>query len=83
MRALSGVNEARGSVVVSKKVCHGAVERTRLRRRVYAALSSVLQQRATPLWVVLFARRDAPQVDTQTLTSEIKDLYERAEEVYQ
>lgn len=66
------------AVVVPKRIAKRAVPRTRLRRRIAAAVARVLPQGPAGHSVVVLAKSTAAEVSTHTLARELTALFSRA-----
>lgn len=70
--------DSKFSVSVSKKVASTAVERNRIRRRVYAAVEDARKALKKPLFLMLLPKRECSTVPLDALKSDISGLFEKA-----
>ena len=63
-----------GSAVVGKKVFKKAVDRNRLRRRLYGVLYRYQKERSLSGTYILIAKPKLKEAPTQSLTREVEDL---------
>lgn len=75
--APADAGKSRAACVVSKRVARGAVERNRLRRRMYAALATVLPTLPAPQDVMLVAKPGAPLLSFAEISAEIRTLFSK------
>ena len=61
----------KGAVVVSKKVARGAVERNRIRRRMYAVLQDVLKMAQNNAHIVIVAKKGIETTSFDELHNEL------------
>jgi ribonuclease P protein component len=72
---LDNITPPRFAVVSSKKNLKRAVERNRLRRRVYAAIHSLVPSIKPGFAIILFAKPDVLAMDFITLKTILTDLF--------
>ncbi len=63
-----------GSVVVGKKVAKKAVDRNRLRRRIYGNLYTFAQSRNLPLTLILITRPSFSALTRKAAAEEVRQL---------
>lgn len=63
----------RAAVVVSKKTCPKAVDRNRLKRRIYAILRGFIRQQKLHAGVIIYPTREALRTPSQELSQSIFD----------
>lgn len=70
--------ETKLSVTVSKKIASRAVDRVRLRRRLYSAVENTLAKVKTPHHIMLMPKKDCLTVPFAVLVKEIEALFIKA-----
>ena len=66
-----------GSVVVGKKIAKRAVDRNKLRRRIYGVLYDTFKKTGKQMTIILIAKSGILAVPRKALALEIKGLLER------
>jgi ribonuclease P protein component len=78
MRFTDNNKDKRISAVAPLKVAKKAVERIRIRRKIYNALESVLKSVSAGTHAALFAKKDISLEDNESLASDIRQLFVKA-----
>ncbi len=66
------------AATVSKKIIKTAVDRNRMRRRIYAATEAVLSQVRTPAIVMIMPKKECLTLPFTELATEIKSVFAKA-----
>lgn len=77
LRTISAPKEGYAALV-SKKVAQSAVDRNRVRRRVYAVIRVLLPQIKKTSHTVISAKQGANKITFAVLQSEIEELFHKA-----
>lgn len=64
---------AAAAVVVSKKVCAQAVDRARLRRRIYAIVRPLIRSKRLVKTVIIYPTKEALRADFEDLKKNLSD----------
>jgi ribonuclease P protein component len=68
-------SDSRFSAVVSKKVAKTAVERNKLRRRTYAALSKITSKIKDGFHVILLAKNAMIKAEPKDIVADLENLF--------
>ncbi len=74
---VSESRESHGSAVVGKKVAKRAVDRNKLRRRMYGVLYPYLKSETKPQTVILIAKKGVLEIPRKQYAQELRQLLER------
>jgi ribonuclease P protein component len=66
-----------GSVVVGKKVAKKAVDRNRLRRRIYGVLYEFQKKEPRPLTIILIAKPGLFTLQRSVVSQQVRELLQR------
>ena len=70
--------ETKFSISVSKKTLKRAVDRNRLRRKIYSALEIPIKKIKTAAYVMLMPKKECLDVKNEVLSTELEKLFEKA-----
>ena len=74
---LEGKEENRFGIVISKKISKLAVERNKIRRRIYEAVAKELKEMRKGIWVLFLVKREIMERESEEIVREVKKVLKR------
>ncbi len=68
---------AKVAVIVSKKVAKSAVERNRIRRRIYGAVKNPLLHMQKGVYILLYPKKETLLLPYKNLESDVRDILDQ------